>query len=198
MTNPSQEMEALLPCPFCGGEAEITCGSTVAIIVAACTNKKCPVQPTVGYFDRALTERAWNTRPTSVSVQAGESVAFPYQQTFDSKEPKATFDPEYIRDLSERVYRVRLEQDSAGNVNRMIAKDKDCGKKLRARAGSYDPLTRAYLKVLGFEPAGLVKALEGIAEFCSADASKLGAIERLASIRNTAVNVLAHVGIAQK
>jgi len=39
----------------------------------------------------------------------------------------------------------------------------------------------------------LVKALEGIAEFCSTDASPLGAIDRLASIRNTALNVLAHV-----
>lgn len=68
--------------------------------------------------------------------------------------PKSTFDPEYIRDLSERVYRLRLEQDSSGNVDRMIAKDKDSGEKLRARAASYDPLTRAYLKVFGFEPAG--------------------------------------------
>jgi hypothetical protein len=40
----------------------------------------------------------------------------------------------------------------------------------------------------------LVKALEGIAEFCSADATKLGAIERLTAIRNTALNVLGHVG----
>jgi hypothetical protein len=30
------------------------------------------------------------------------------------------------------------------------------------------------------------KALEGIAEFCSSDATTLGAIERLAHIRNTA------------
>ena len=40
----------------------------------------------------------------------------------------------------------------------------------------------------------LVKALEGIAEFCSADAGPLGAIDRLTSIRNTALNVLASVG----
>ncbi len=69
-----------------------------------------------------------------------------------SKEPKPTFDPDYIRGISEEVYRLRLEQDCAGNVERMIAKDEDGGKKLRNRAGSYDPLTRAYLKVLGFEP----------------------------------------------
>lgn len=66
--------------------------------------------------------------------------------------PKQTFDPEYIRDLSEKVYRLRLEQDCAGNVERMIAKDEDTGQKLRNRSGAYDPLTRAYLKVLGFEP----------------------------------------------
>lgn len=68
------------------------------------------------------------------------------------REPKPTFDPEYIRDISERTYRLRLEQDSPGNVDRMIGKDKDGGEKLRNRAGAYDPLTRAYLSVLGFEP----------------------------------------------
>lgn len=36
----------------------------------------------------------------------------------------------------------------------------------------------------------LVKALEGIAEFCSEDATTLGAIARLASIRNTAEQAL--------
>jgi hypothetical protein len=75
-----------------------------------------------------------------------------------SREPKPTFDPSYIRDLSEQVYRVRLEQDSPGNVDRMIAKDEDGGEKLRNRAGSYDPLTRAYLKVLGFEPPAIPPA----------------------------------------
>lgn len=69
------------------------------------------------------------------------------------REPKPTFDPEYIRDISEKTYRLRLEQDSPGNVERMIAKDEDQGQKLRNRAGAYDPLTRAYLKVLGFEPS---------------------------------------------
>lgn len=67
-------------------------------------------------------------------------------------DPKATFDPAYIRDVSEQVYRMRLEQDCHGNVERMIAKDEDNGEKLRNRAAAYDPLTRAYLKVLGFEP----------------------------------------------
>ncbi len=71
-----------------------------------------------------------------------------------SREQKPTFDPEYIRDLSEQTYRLRLEQDCAGNVARMIEKDEDDGQKLRNRAGAYDPLTRAYLEVLGFKPDG--------------------------------------------
>ena len=69
-----------------------------------------------------------------------------------AKERKPSFDPEYIRDISERVYRLRLEQDCPGNVDRMVKKDQDEGQKLRNRASSYDPLTRVYLKVLGFEP----------------------------------------------
>ena len=69
-----------------------------------------------------------------------------------AREPKPTFDPEYIRDVSVYVYRMRLEQDCEGNVDRMLFKDNDGGKKLRNRAGIYDPLTRAYLDVLGFKP----------------------------------------------
>lgn len=69
------------------------------------------------------------------------------------REPKPTFDPTYIRDISEAAYRHRLEQDCPGNVQRMIEKDEDQGQKLRNRAASYDPLTRVYLKTLGFEPS---------------------------------------------
>lgn len=56
---------------------------------------------------------------------------------------------DYIRDLSERVYRDQLGPADAAS---MITKDKDDGQKLRARATSYDRLTRAYLRVLGIEP----------------------------------------------
>jgi hypothetical protein len=69
------------------------------------------------------------------------------------REQQPTFDPEYIRDLSEQIYRILLEKDCPGNVERMIAKDEDDGKKLRNRAGYYDRLTRAYLDVLGFKPS---------------------------------------------
>jgi hypothetical protein len=52
-----------------------------------------------------------------------------------------------IRDLSVRVYKLRLEASSKGAVARMLAKDADGGEKLRGRAESYDPLTRAYLTI---------------------------------------------------
>lgn len=68
------------------------------------------------------------------------------------REHKPTFDPEYIRDISVIAYRMRLEEACPGNVERMIEKDEDRGEMLRNRAGQYDPLTRVYLKVLGFEP----------------------------------------------
>ena len=64
--------------------------------------------------------------------------------------------PEQIRDISEAVYRQRLENSCRGDVERMLAKDRlkdpnDGGRRLRGRAASYDPLTRAYLKVLKIE-----------------------------------------------
>lgn len=63
---------------------------------------------------------------------------------------------ERIRDISEKVYRIRLEDDCKGNVERMLAKDRnadpdDNGKKLRNRAAIYDPLTRAYVEVFNIE-----------------------------------------------
>lgn len=53
---------------------------------------------------------------------------------------------------------------------------------------------RAHLAMRNSDIQALVKALEGIAEYCSGDDTTLGALHRLASIRNTAINVLAHVG----
>ena len=72
------------------------------------------------------------------------------------REQKPTFDPEYIRNISEKVYRMNLIRDSGeGAPERMIFDDKDDGRKLRNRAGAYDKLTRTYLKVFGFEPPAL-------------------------------------------
>jgi hypothetical protein len=50
-----------------------------------------------------------------------------------------------VRDISELVYRQRLEQKDA---ERMTEKDGDNGEKLRARAASYDVLTRCYLRAI--------------------------------------------------
>lgn len=63
--------------------------------------------------------------------------------------------PELITDISVAVYKVRLNQEHKTNVARMLAKDADGGTKLRGRAAAYDPLTRAYLKVL--REMGLLK-----------------------------------------
>lgn len=60
-----------------------------------------------------------------------------------AREPSPWSD-EFIRDLSEAVYRKRL---GPADVARMIEKDGDGGAKLRARAGAYDTLTRAFLEV---------------------------------------------------
>ena len=54
------------------------------------------------------------------------------------------FDADHVRDVSEAVYRDRLGND----LDEMLEKDADGGKKLRDRAGSYDALTRSYLRAL--------------------------------------------------
>jgi hypothetical protein len=77
------------------------------------------------------------------------------------REPKPTFDPAYVRDISESVYRHQL---GAEDVLRMIEKDEDQGQKLRNRAGSYDQLTRVYLKALGFEPPAIADDVSGSTE----------------------------------
>ena len=66
---------------------------------------------------------------------------------------RPVFEPVRIRNISVAVYRKRLVQDSGpGADERMMAKDADGGLKLRSRAAMYDPLTRAYLDVLGIKP----------------------------------------------
>lgn len=72
-----------------------------------------------------------------------------------SREPKPAFAPSYIRDISEKVYRAKLDDMSGGGPgasDRMVEKDGDEGQKLRNRAGQYDSLTRFYLDALGFKP----------------------------------------------
>ena len=57
-------------------------------------------------------------------------------------------DPERVKDVAEAVYRDRLgECDAAA----MVAKDKDQGQKLRARAQAYAPLVAPFARALGVE-----------------------------------------------
>lgn len=67
-----------------------------------------------------------------------------------TKDKKAKTGPsdERVRDVSEAVYRDQL---GTADVRRMLAKDDDGGKKLRARAASYDRLTRSYMAALGVD-----------------------------------------------
>lgn len=61
---------------------------------------------------------------------------------------KPKYHPDHVRDISEAIYRRRLEDNRKGAVDRMLAKDGDGGVLLRQRAGAYDALTRHYLEVL--------------------------------------------------
>lgn len=56
--------------------------------------------------------------------------------------------PEQVDDLCEAVYKIRLEEDCKGNVERMIAKDEDQGQKLRGRSRLYRPIVMATLQAL--------------------------------------------------
>lgn len=60
--------------------------------------------------------------------------------------PAPEYAPEFISDISEALYRIRL--GGPKEVAGMIAKDKDQGQKLRGRAKAYDGLTRDYIKVI--------------------------------------------------
>lgn len=71
----------------------------------------------------------------------------------EAKLKRPVFEPVRIRDISVAVYRKRLIQDSGpGADQRMIEKDADGRLKMRGRAAADDPLTRAYLDVLGIQP----------------------------------------------
>ena len=73
-------------------------------------------------------------------------------------------DPEKVRDISEKIYRLELDRDTPdhgpgrpGGVKRMLEKDGDGGVKLRNRAKFYDRLTREYLDVLNLDDDGRPK-----------------------------------------
>lgn len=68
-------------------------------------------------------------------------------KTLKRREPE--FDPEYVRDISEAVYKDRLRTTSGKNdVEKMIEKDGDNGEKLRRRAEIYDPIVRSVLRAV--------------------------------------------------
>ena len=60
--------------------------------------------------------------------------------------PPAEHTPQFITDISEAVYRIRL--GGPKEAADMIAKDEDQGQKLRGRAKFYDSMTRDYLVVI--------------------------------------------------
>jgi hypothetical protein len=86
---------------------------------------------------------------TTASTSGEAAVGDPKISPAARKGRVAEFDASLVRDLSEHVYRDLLEMDnSEGAVDRMIEKDGDNGEKLRERAGSYDRLSRAYLRAM--------------------------------------------------
>lgn len=75
------------------------------------------------------------------------------------KERPPTHSPEYIRSISERLYRILLAEDAGGDpawraaeADRMIAKDGDGGKKFSNRAGQYDRIVRHVIDILEIKP----------------------------------------------
>jgi hypothetical protein len=70
---------------------------------------------------------------------------------------KKKLDPEYVRDISERIYRRKLDNEcgagSAAMVDKAIAEglpgpDGRDRMSIRARAAAYDKLTRLYVQEL--------------------------------------------------
>ena len=66
-------------------------------------------------------------------------------------------DPQYVRDISERIYRKKLDAECGDGTAAMTDADIAAGKvgrdgkpimSIRTRAGAYDKLTRLYLSEL--------------------------------------------------
>lgn len=76
-------------------------------------------------------------------------------------ETKVTHTPESVRDISEALYRKKLDSECGKDTAKMTDDDIANGvlgpngkpkMSIRDRAGTYDKLTRLYLDVLGIEP----------------------------------------------
>jgi hypothetical protein len=72
-----------------------------------------------------------------------------------------TYDPEFVRDISERVYRLKLDSECGKDTAKRTDDDIANGvmgpngkpkMSIRARAEAYDKITRVYLRVLEIEP----------------------------------------------
>jgi hypothetical protein len=61
-----------------------------------------------------------------------------------------TWNPEFITDISEKVYRRKLDQECGSGTADMPRKAGSMS--IRDRAKAYDRLTRMYLDELGFKP----------------------------------------------
>lgn len=61
-----------------------------------------------------------------------------------------TWNPEFIRDLSERIYRKKLDSECGKGTSDRPRKPGEMS--IRDRAGSFDKLSRLYLDELGFKP----------------------------------------------
>ena len=75
---------------------------------------------------------------------------------------KKKHSPEFVRDVSERIYRKKLDSECGKDTAKMTDDDIANGVmgpngkpkiSIRDRAGAYDKLTRLYLEELGIEPA---------------------------------------------
>ena len=79
-----------------------------------------------------------------------------------SGETKIVHTPGYIRDISERVYRSKLDSECGPGTAARVDDDHASGFKvkgkvvssIRDRAKAYDKITRVYLDVLGIMPRG--------------------------------------------